>query len=264
MTTNAVLRRSWDDFGILILRGALSEAEVSMLRQRLSPLLAGVREEGTHSTRIDNALQRTAALDRLLDHPSVLPWLVDLLGTRFALLGSEIYARHGSENQIHDLHMDGGPSLWNIILDPSSLCLTLKVQFFLTDLEASDNGNFLYVPGSHRRRPEKVGGEEVVFPSSAEKESVQLLAQAGDAVIFPWSLWHGVAPNRHGRTRESVILRFGQLWFRPNDHWGLDEKTRERLSPRQRRIAGVLPADAPPLAWYFPPDQDKIILDAPS
>jgi ectoine hydroxylase-related dioxygenase (phytanoyl-CoA dioxygenase family) len=261
LTTDAVLRRSWHDDGVLLLRGALSEAEVATLRQNLRPLLAVVSQGEVHTTRIDNALERTAALDGLLDHPSVLPWLVDLLGSRFALLGSEIYARRASESQIHELHMDGGPSLWNIVLEPSSLCLTLKVQFFLTDLETRDNGNFLYVPGSHRRRPQAVTDDEVIFPASARTESVQLLARAGDAVIFPWSLWHGVAPNKHGRTRESVILRFGQLWCRPNDHWALDTKTCERLSPRQRRIAGALPADAPPLAWYFPPNQRDIILD---
>jgi ectoine hydroxylase-related dioxygenase (phytanoyl-CoA dioxygenase family) len=263
MAPDAALRLTWDRDGLLHLPGALSATEVASLRKRLAPLLAGEADADAHSTRIDNAIERTEALDGLLDHPSVLPWLVDLLGTRFALLGSEVYARHASDEHIHSLHMDGGPSLWRVILDPSSVCLTLKVQYFLTDVERPDNGNFVYVPGSHRRRPETVTDDEVVFPAEAAKESTQLLARAGDVAIFPWSLWHGVAPNRHTRTRESVILRFGQIWCRPNDSWGPGPQTLARMTPRQRRLAGSLPADAPPLAWYFPPDQADIILGHP-
>jgi hypothetical protein len=262
MATHTALRAAWDADGLLHLPGALSSTEVSTLRERLAPLLTVAPDAGTHSTRIDNVLEKTSALDGLLDHPAVLPWLVDLLGTRFALLGSEVYSRHASDEQIHDLHIDGGPSLWRTVLDPSSVCLTLKVQFFLTNVDAPDNGNFVYVPGSHRRRPESVSDDEVVFPMQAEQQSVQLLAHAGDAAVFPWSLWHGVAPNRHSRVRESVILRFGQLWCRPNDNWGPSPRMLERMTPRQRRIVGSLPADAPPLAWYFPPDQNEIISTA--
>lgn len=262
MTTRAALRTSWDANGLLHLPGALSPTEVATLRDSLNLLLTDVADANGNSTRIDNVFEQTSALDGLLDHPVVLPWLVDLLGTRFTLLGSEVYLRHASDETIHGLHMDGGPSLWRVVLDPSSVCLTLKVQYFLTDVEAPDNGNFVYVPGSHRRRPLEVSDDEVLFPATAERDSVQLLAQAGDAVLFPWSLWHGVAPNRYGRTRESVILRFGQLWCRPNDNWGPSPEMLERMTPRQRRLIGSLPADAPPLAWYFPPDQDQIILDS--
>ncbi|MFE5097052.1 hypothetical protein ACFRCI_43835 [Streptomyces sp. NPDC056638] len=42
---------------------------------------------------------------------------------------------------------------------------------------------------------------------------------------FPWSPWHGVAPNRSGNVRKPVILRFGQLWIRPNDHDRMAEHT---------------------------------------
>lgn len=57
-----------------------------------------------------------------------------------------------------------GPSLWQVAFPPRSACLTLRVQFFLTDVDQPDSGNFTYAAGSHRLPPTWVG-DDVVFPS---------------------------------------------------------------------------------------------------
>ncbi|WP_406515398.1 hypothetical protein OH809_19570 [Streptomyces sp. NBC_00873] len=76
---------------------------------------------------------------------------------------------------------------------------------------------------------------------------------------FPWSLWHGVAPNNSGNVRKSVILRFGQLWIRPNDHDRMAEHTVARMTRRQRRICGHFGRQPDPMDWYFPTDQATIM-----
>jgi hypothetical protein len=261
----------WESEGIAHIRGALDLAEVSQLLDALEPLIDGVRSgslkgasipsEGNHTVRIENAIEFTDALDPLIDHPRILPLLVKFLSPHLALLGSEIYARYESEQEILEFHMDGGPSLWRVVLDPRSICLSLKVQFFLTDVDRPDSGNFMYVPGSHRLRPHSVSGDELVLPTEIiQTRATQILAKRGDAVVFPWSLWHAVAPNQSGRIRKSVILRFGQLWCRPNDRWNVAEQTLARMTPRRRRLCGDLGEDASPVAWYFPPEQESIIL----
>jgi hypothetical protein len=72
---------------------------------------------------------------------------------------------------------------------------------------------------------------------------------------FPWSPWHGVAPNRSGNVRKPVILRFGQLWIRPNDHDRMAEHTVARMTRRQRRLCGHFSRQPDPMDWYFPTDQ---------
>ena len=105
--------------------------------------------------------------------------------------------------------------------------------------------NFLFVPGSHRRK----------FPPKAPtspRGAVQLLTRPGDALLFPWSLWHAVAPNRSGRVRKSVTLRYGPLWARPYDHERLPAEVLERLSPRRRRLFGDLGPESRPWECYYP------------
>lgn len=80
-------------------------------------------------------------------------------------------------------------------------------------------------------------------------------------MLFPWCLWHGVAPNcnSRGKVRKSVILRYGQLWMRPN-HSGIAKQTLDRMTERRRRICGDLGHSPNPIDWYFPPEQARIIL----
>jgi ectoine hydroxylase-related dioxygenase (phytanoyl-CoA dioxygenase family) len=105
----------------------------------------------------------------------------------------------------------------------------------------------MLVPGSHR----------VPFPTSgfaierAPAGVVQLLSKAGDAVIFPWSLWHAVAPHRGDRARKSVALRYGQLWCRPYDYERLSPETLNRMTPRRRRLFGDLGLTAQPFNYYY-------------
>ncbi|MEU8836146.1 hypothetical protein [Streptomyces sp900116325] len=90
----------------------------------------------------------------------------------------------------------------------------------------------------------------MTFPQDVVRSCTrQLLARAGDAAIFPWSLWQGVAPNSGGNVCKSVILRFGQLWIRPNDHDRMAEHTVARMTRRHRRICGHFGRQPDPMDW---------------
>ena len=78
---------------------------------------------------------------------------------------------------------------------------------------------------------------------------------------FPLSLGHGVAPNRSGSTRVSVILRYGQAFCRPVDYWTTPgQPILDQLTPRRRRLLGDLGSRSRPGDFYGAiPDQLELM-----
>ena len=134
--------------------------------------------------------------------------------------------------------------------------LQMKAQFFLTDLSDDDCGNFMLVPGSHRVTlpPDRIESKET--PDGA----IQLRARAGDVLLFPWSLWHAVAPNHSGRIRKSITFRYGQLWSRPYDYERLPETVLGRMTPRRRRLFGDHGPNADPVSYFYPNEEEHLRL----
>ena len=134
------------------------------------------------------------------------------------------------------IHTDGGEALQRIRVTETSLLLQLKIQYFLTDVDRLNSGNFTLFLGSHLRpypeQDEEVGGEVLGV--------MQLRVNAGDAAIFCHSLWHGAAPNRSRRRRKSPIFCYSQMCFRRFDFVAPSSDLLSRCTPRQRRLLGEL------------------------
>ena len=157
------------------------------------------------------------------------------------LLGTQIYVRPAGRSDFH-WHTDAGPSLQRIRVTADSLPLNFKVQFFLTDIAHRDRANFCLVPGSHRQEFPESG----VPAGSDPPGAVQLVVEAGDVAIFPYNLWHSVAPSLGDSVRRSVTFRYGQMWCRPFDYEQAPQEVLARLSPRRRRLLGDMgPTTAP-------------------
>jgi hypothetical protein len=269
-------RRRWKEDGFLVLGGALAAHEVESVLATIDDVVerrfAATTDsqallEASHSVRIRHAVGETPEIARLLDHPSVFPYLLELIGPYLSLVGSEIFVRSGEEAPLVRFHTDGGPSLQRILVAEGSRAIQLKVQLFLTDVSQENSGNFVIVPGSHRQQvSETLPGcfipeanrylDEGSFPPGA----TQLLAKPGDAVVFHHSLWHAVAPNKSGRPRKSIIFRYGHLWHRPFDFDAIARDVLEQLTPRQRRLLGDIGPDPGPKDYYKPPEQLDLML----
>ncbi len=111
------------------------------------------------------------------------------------------------------------------------------------------------VPGSHK----KAFHEKRLLKGTYPEGAIQVLAEAGDAVIFPWALWHGVGPNQTDRIRKSVTFRYGQMWCRPYDYDRLPSHVLDRMTPRRRRLFGDMGENHHPTDYYKPNDQIQII-----
>ena len=263
-TISAAQRRQWDRHGYLVLDGVLSEAETAALLQAAddvvsrAPSFINQGNGGAHAFKVANAIAQTDALDVLTDHPRVFPTLLALLGPYLQVLGTEIFLRTPGDgtDPIVPWHTDGGPTLGAFLPHRGNPALQLKVQFFLTDLTQPDRGNFMLVPGSHRVALPPDKRETTDTPEGA----IQLRVRAGDAVIFPWSLWHAVAPNHSTSTRRSITLRYGQLWSRPYDYERVPEEVLARMTPRRRRLFGDLGPDAEPATFFYPNEKEQVRL----
>jgi len=257
-------RTQFERRGFLHLRNVLDADEVALLLGRLQNLHEQIQESdgraefwrdvfdagNDRDLSMNNALRWCPGVERLLDHPGVLGAVLGLMGPYIQCIGSEIYVRYAGDDPLFDFHTDVGPALRS--LGPATeKVVQMKAQFFLTDVSRPDSGNFAVAPGSHLTDfPGKIGYAQV-----AERE--QILAAAGDVVLFPLSLGHGVAPNKTGATRYSVILRYAQMFCRPVDYWlGPSDPVLERMSPRQRRMVGDLGGMGRPGDFYgMIPDQ---------
>lgn len=271
--TNAQ-RAQWDQDGYLLLPQVLSKQEVGALLETSHSVFASAQVAGElHSQapaaamaaggnagalKAIRAIDQTPAFDFLLDHPKTFGTLVALLGPFLQVLGTEIFFRPPSEDGqlLVEWHTDGGPSMYSLVCHPGEVPLQIKIQFFLTDLSSPDQGNFMLLPGSHQTRFPATGIALGTHPNGA----IQLLANAGDAVVFPWSLWHAVGPNTASQARRSIALRYGPLWARPYDYWQIAPETRERLTPRRRRLLGDMGPSCRPFDYYYPDEESQLRL----
>jgi hypothetical protein len=261
-------QRQWDEDGYLHIRSALPRDQVSSLAHTLLGLhekfVEGLGDKAFWCDVFDAGNNRDLSIARgvkwvpeiagLFDHPGAFGKILGVMGPYIQVLGSELFFRYPSVEPLVDFHTDVGPSLRNA--GPAGKRqVQIKAQFFLTDTLEPDHGNFTVVPGSHRMDfPGKIGYRDVDKP-------VQILAGAGDVVLFPLSLGHGVAPSTGSGMRVSVIVRYGQLFCRPVDYWTTPEaEILHRLTPRQRRLLGDLGAHSQPADFYgAKPDQLQLI-----
>ena len=194
-----VQQKEWQTDGYLLLKSVLSPAEIEVLLEAVDAVIETYVQEtpnlqqgnrfGKGAYTIIRAIERTDALDPLTDHPTHLRYdsLVD--GALSSGYGHTDLRRHPDVDALMGFHTDAGPSLQRIHPHEDSLPLQFKIQFFLTDLTEPNQGNFMCVPGSHKIPFPEKRLEKGQYPAGA----IQVLAEAGDAVIFPWALWHGVA-----------------------------------------------------------------------
>lgn len=257
-------QKQWQEQGFLLLKQVLSTKEIETLLNAVDTVIEEYVQEtpnlqenrfGKGAFTIIRAIERTDALDVLTDHPKTFGTILSLMGPYLQIMGTQIYVRHPDTKALMGFHTDAGPSLQRIHPHTDSLPLQFKVQFFLTDVSKSDQANFMCVPGSHKKRFPDNPLNTGTYPEGA----IQVFADAGDAVIFPWALWHGVGPNRIKRIRKSITFRYGQMWCRPYDYERLPAKVLNRMTPRRRRLFGDMGEHVHPTDYYKPKDQIEII-----
>ena len=182
-----------------------------------------------------------APFQRLIDHPKLLPYLIELLGPKFRLdhdyaifmsPGEHRGRLHGGE----DGGRPGGPEgdHWYKYRDGVIRNGLIVMTYCLADVGEGDGG-FACIPGSHKSNfatylPQDVRGFErpahyVVQPS----------ATAGDVIFFTEAVIHGTMPWRATHERRSLLYKYSpghSAWS--GSFYDLSEY--DELTEQQKRI----------------------------
>ncbi|MCZ6676334.1 MAG: phytanoyl-CoA dioxygenase family protein [Candidatus Poribacteria bacterium] len=149
-----------------------------------------------------------APFKKLIDHPTILPYLIALIGPTVRL--DHDYAIFMSEgDQRGRLH--GGPDVvgdhWYKYRDGMMRNGLSVVTYFLADTNAGDGG-FACIPGSHKTNFLNSIPAEVRSFERPAHYVVQPAAKAGDVVFFTEALVHGTMPWRAAHERRSLLYKY--------------------------------------------------------
>jgi ectoine hydroxylase-related dioxygenase (phytanoyl-CoA dioxygenase family) len=239
-------RAAMDRDGFLVVRGALGPEDVDRIRDAADRVAADFlakpivrdRPEYNHIDRRQGLLHDPDLLS-LVDHPTTVPLLVQLLGPNIHLhstalvykrpedLGSVPFRRgwHRDIRVPDDLGHVGLPRVG------------IKVCYCLTDFHQPDSGITKLIRGSHlREQPLELHGDEV---DPRGMEVLDLALDAGDAFFFENRIFHTAAPNLSSRTSKVLIYGYSYRWMKQEVY--LDPPDPQQLmaaDPTRRQLLG--------------------------
>lgn len=240
-----------DEDGYVRLPGALDRHTVARLVEAVDAVWGRYRADqpasGIEPLHLLAFLREDARFLGLLDHGPVLDVIVETLGTNIFMYHChlDVHPQQTTTTDAWMWHQDGGIQNRDLESRPRPR-LSLKVAYFLTDVSEPGRGNFMVLPGSHRR-------DTISRPQDDSNDipgAVPILAEPGDAVIFDRRLWHMRSDNHSALTRKALFLAYTYRWIRPRDELDLPPRLVAKMSLVQRQLAGIDTAD--PIRFWMP------------
>ena len=287
-------QRDFEEQGFIILADFLTPEELQRLLAAVDEVAAEVRAASGQSAdepfAIRNALALHDAFLDLIDHPRMLPLVVDAIGWNIQIRTSHLdcrppYPEHleagevgggkGADNDAGYANVSWHPDLaGDYLFEAASLDGTLpfmeiKAFYVLSDLSESNRGNLWLVPGSHRRSPQELRDAD---SKVAPHEALELKLAPGAAVLWRTATWHCVGPNLSQLTRKVMHIGYHYRWLRPTDYVRQSAELIARSSPIRRQLLGELATGGDPLGdtpdfrpvsqYWIPGDWDDVPLKA--
>jgi len=220
-------------WGYLIIPNVLSEAECD------EALAAAKRVHGGQPAekfkQIGRGFENEPALERLMDHPAVLPKVRALYGDRFVLQAAWCTVMPAASEH-SSWHQDGSSAYDFRQLGFPVPLLQLRASFNLTDQSELGMGNMALIPGSHR--------SPVPLPQSVRKQPgaspIQHIIRAarGSVLLFHNGVWHCPMPSNLTYDRYNMHFIYSPPWLRRSDREATDPAFLARTTPRRRALAG--------------------------
>jgi len=191
------------------------------------------------------------SLERLIDHPAVLPKVRGLYGDRFILQASwnTMQPAHAGMGR---WHQDGSSAYDFKHLGYPVPLVQLRASFLLTDQTRPRTGNMELVPGSHRSTvalPDEIRGANEDVPIGHV-----ILASVGSVLLFHNAVWHRTYAHDGDRDRYTAHYVYSPPWVRQADRFGNSPEFLERTTPLRRALMGEFSRpDAPFGVSYDPP-----------
>jgi ectoine hydroxylase len=261
-------QRDFDEQGFILIEDFFDQDELTRLLAAIDEVAARVRaEKGLDASApfaVRNALTQHEAFLDLIDHPRMLPLVVDAIGWNIQIrtthldyrppyptglepgeVGTGAGADHAAGYKNLVWHPDlAGPYLFEApSLDGRLPFMEVKVGYYLSDLRERSSGAVCLVPGSHRRTPQELRDMHHRVP---EDQFIELNVPANTALLWRTQVWHCVTPNLSNTVRKVFYVGYHYRWLRPTDYLQQDPELIARSSPVRRQLLGALdPAGDP-------------------
>lgn len=282
-------RRAFDRDGFFVVEGFLSPAELEELTSAVDAVAGRARRARTladsEPVTVRNALAHHDALLNWVDHPKLLPIVVDAIGWNIQVRTTHVdhrppYPRGwettalGSGDRLGTvggfrslaLHADFAQSFifGATSLDERLPFMEIKVGFFLSDMTSPRAGALAVVPGSHLRRTSELRR------GIDDAEIRELRVPAGTMLLFRTSVWHAVTPNLSDQVRKVFYIGYQHRFLRPTDYVRQEPALVERSAPIRRQLLGEMGTGRSPLGpdpefhpssqYWLPRDDDDVPL----
>jgi ectoine hydroxylase-related dioxygenase (phytanoyl-CoA dioxygenase family) len=262
-------RRDFDEKGFVVLEDFFTAEELDRLLSAIDEVAARVRQAKGLGPEahwaIRNALAHHEAFLDLVDHPRILPYVVDAIGWNVQirtthldyrppypkdLVPGELGTGKGEDHKAGYRNVVWHPDLAGPYLfegpshDGLLPWMEIKVGYYLSDLTELNSGELWLAPGSHKRKPQELRDLEFRVPAD---QAMPLRVRAGTALVWRTAVWHAVAPNLSDRIRKVMYYGYHYRWLRPTDYIAQDPELIRRSSPIRRQLLGALATDDNPL-----------------
>ncbi len=266
--------KDFEEQGFIVLEEFFDQSELDRLLTAIDEVGDLIRTEKNFGPddpfAVRNALAHHEAFLDLIDHPRVLPLVVDAIGWNIQIRTTHLDVRppypedlkgritgvgKGEDHEAGYRNVGWHPDLASddLFLAPSLdgrlPFMEIKVFYVLYDMTESNCGNLWLVPGSHRRRTVELRERE---NGTDPEGAVELRLPIGSAVLWRTAVWHCVGPNLSRKTRKIMHVGYHYRWLRPTDYFEQDPGLIERSSPVRRQLLGALAPMGDPMG----PDPD--------
>jgi hypothetical protein len=224
------LWREFQERGIVSIENAYGEAEIAAWLAAVDRLRHADSGAGNGFFTLRNYVEKDPAFASVIDHPGHLGLVYDLYGEMLKLQLSELFVRPPGNARPERWHIDGPRTLPYAVFAPEAP-LQVRMGIWLSDVSGPDQGNLVFLPGSHRRQyfdayntDESVPGEE------------QLIVRKGAMTLMNCALWHRTAPNNSGPQRINLYAGYCPSWIPTGDRTTSDRTWLASLNREQRII----------------------------
>ena len=240
-------RYIFECFGYVVIEDVLSPEECDEALEATIRLHEGRPKEKL--LQVGKGFEHEPVIERLIDHPAVLPKVRALLGERFVLQAAWCTVQPAGSQSV-GWHQDGSSAFDFKNLGYPVPLLQLRASYHLTDQSEPFMGNMMLIPGSHRSRlelPAEVRREVYACPVQQI-----LLARRGSVLLFHNGVFHSPMPNDKDFDRYNMHFIYSPPWLRRSDRDVTDPEFLERTTPLRRALMGDYERPDVPFAGGFP------------
>lgn len=262
-------RREFDEQGFFLIEDFFTPVELRRLLDAIDEVAERVRAiKGLapgDPFALRNALTHHEAFLDLIDHPRMLPLVVDAIGWNIQIrtthldyrppypkgmtageLGTGKGEDHAAGYKNVIWHPDlAGPELFEgPSLDGRLPFMEIKIGYYLSDTTQPNSGALAVVPGSHLRKPQELRDMDYRVPPDQARI---LNVRPGTALVWRTAVWHTVTPNLSDIVRKVFYVGYHYRWMRPTDYVQQDPALIARSTPIRRQLLGALAAESDPL-----------------